>query len=93
MDKETNKRILDLIYNSIISEGGDGDALWLSKHTPLPELKLLVEEYNQEHSTGWNVKEEDNVLLWEHGEEWAVITDKKEVFDSQPRWIVLKIDY
>jgi len=39
MNTENNKKVLDLIYSSIISEGGDGDAIWLSKHTPLNEIK------------------------------------------------------
>lgn len=85
---------MDLIYNSIISEGGDGDALWLSKYTLLPELETLMEEYNKEHNTGWEIiKEKDGSLTWGTGEEWAFITDSKDFFDSQPDWIVLKIDY
>ncbi len=45
MNAENNKKVLDLIHSSIISEGGDGDAIWLSKHTPLSELNKLFDEH------------------------------------------------
>ena len=93
MNNELNKKVLDLIYNSIMSEGGDGDAIWLSKHTPLSELQILIEEYNKEHNTGWEVKKEEHCLSWGTNQEWAFIVDSKDIFDSRPKWIVLKIDY
>lgn len=39
---DINKKILDLMYHSVISEGGDGDAVWLSKHTKLADLIPLI---------------------------------------------------
>jgi hypothetical protein len=93
MNKENNKKILDLIFSSIISEGGDGDALWLSKFTPIEELLKLIEEYNIENNTNWEVKREKNYLLWGINQEWAIITDDNEFFNSQPDWIILKINY
>ena len=64
MDTENNKKVLDLIHSSIISEGGDGDAIWLSKHTSLNEIKKLIDEYNTNNNTGWEIEEKENHLIW-----------------------------
>lgn len=42
MDNNVSKQILDLIYNSICSEGGDGDAIWFSRYNTLDELMELT---------------------------------------------------
>lgn len=93
MNKENNKKVLDLIHTSIVSEGGDGDALWLSKHTPLDDLIPLIEEYNNEHNTGWKIEKSTNHILWGIDQEWAIITNDEEYFNNQPDYIVLKINY
>ncbi len=46
MDKEHTLKIIDLLYNECFSAGGDGDALWYSKHCKIDVLLPLVEEYN-----------------------------------------------
>lgn len=94
MNTEINKKILDIIHTSIISEGGDGDAIWLCKHTPLEEIQNLVKEYDKEHNTGWSiVSESDFCFSWGRDQEWAIITDSEEEFNGQASWIILKIDY
>lgn len=94
MDKINNKKVLDLIYTSIISEGGDGDAIWLSKHTSLNDLASLIGEYDAENKTGWNLQVPDEKhLLWGKDQEWAIITDNKDFFNNQADWIILKINY
>ena len=49
------EKIIDLLYSSVVSEGGDGDALWLSKHTPLKDIIPMLEKYNIDHNTGWKI--------------------------------------
>jgi hypothetical protein len=97
MDTNLNKKVLDLIYSSIVSEGGDGDAIWLSKHTNLSELKVLIDEYNTSNNTGWEVEVEvevnKNCLNWGINQEWATITCDENFFNSQPSWIQLRINY
>jgi hypothetical protein len=94
MDKINNKKVLDLIYSSIISEGGDGDAIWLSKHTSLNDLTFLLLEYNSENKIDWDIQVPDKKhILWGKDQEWAIITDDKDFFNNQPDWIILKIDY
>jgi hypothetical protein len=94
MNIVNNKKVLDLIYTSITSEGGDGDALWLSKHTSLDDLASLIGEYDGENKTGWSIQTpSENQLLWGKDQEWAIITNDKDFFNNQPDWIILKIDY
>jgi hypothetical protein len=93
MDTNINKKVLELIYSSVISESGDGDAIWLSKHTPLSEIKKLIVEYNEDNNTGWQITEEENHLSWGVDQEWALITSDENFFNSQPSWIILRINY
>lgn len=91
---DVNKKIIDLLFCSVISEGGDGDALWLSKHTPLDEVKVLITEYDIENNTGWSIENKrEDLLIWGRDQEAVFITNKRDVFDKQPSWIILKIDY
>ena len=90
---ENNKKVLDLIYTSIMSEGGDGDAIWLSKHTSLNDLRILMEEYDLNNNTGWEIEEYDNHLDWGIGESWATITCDENVFNNCASYIILKINY
>ena len=76
-----NKKILDLIYMSIMSEGGDGDAIWLSKHTSLDDLEPLIDEYNKTNNTRWKIEKSEKWVLWGIDQEWAIITDDEEYFD------------
>lgn len=93
MGNYNNMRVLDLMWTSIKSEGGDGDAIWLSKHTSLPELAYFIHKFNIENKTGWDLEVHPNHLIWGIDQEWALITDDRDFFESQPSWIILKIDY
>ncbi len=88
-----NNKIIDLIFNSIKSEGGDGDALWLSKYTSLENIITLLKKYNKENNIDWEIIEKENYILWGLDQEWATITTDKELYDSEPSWRVLKIIY
>jgi len=93
MNTNINKKVLDLIYSSIHFECGDGDAIWLSKHTQLSELKMLIDEYNTSNNTGWKVDVNENYINWGIDQEWATITCDENFFNSQPSWIILRINY
>jgi hypothetical protein len=88
-----NEKILDLIYSSIMSEGGDGDAIWLSKHTPLNEIKNLIDEYNTNNNTGWGITVYANYLTWGVDQECAIITFDENIFNSESSHISLSINY
>ena len=93
MGEELNIKVLELMWTSIKSECGDGDAIWLSKHTPLYELVVLINKFNVVNNTGWELKIYENHLVWGIDQEWAIITDDSYFFQEQPDWIILKIDY
>lgn len=88
-----NEKILNIIHLSIISEGGDGDALWLSKHTSISDLIEELKEYTLNHKLNWVIEIKETHLLWGIEQEWAIITDNETFYKSQPHWITLKIDY
>lgn len=91
MKKEINLKILDLIYDSVRAECGDGDAIWLCKHTPLKEIYDLIEWYNASHRTNWQIKNNKDSISWGDNQEWVEITDNREYFNNAQR--ILKIDY
>lgn len=94
MSEEINKKILDLLWTSVKFESGDGDAIWLSKHTSLSDLASFLGAYDAENKTGWDIRVPDEKhILWGNGEEWVIITDDKEFYESQPSWITLRINY
>jgi hypothetical protein len=78
------KKNLDLIFKSIVSEGGDGDAIWLTKFVSLEELFTLIELYNLNNNTGWEIIKKENHLLWGNDQEWAIITDDEKFYNKQP---------
>lgn len=97
---DINKKILDLMYHSVIEEGGDGDAVWLSKHTKLADLIPLIVQYNIENRTNWTIENKENYLLWYNNQEGVQITNDVEWYKNQiekykyqPSWFTIKIDY
>jgi hypothetical protein len=93
MNNPNYKKIVDLIYSSIISEGGDGDAIWLYRHIHQDEVIRLLTEFNSEYKTGWDITIYVNHIVWGLGDEWAIITNDENFFNSEPNWIILKIRY
>jgi len=91
--KGVTEKIIDLIFTSVSAECGDGDAVWLSKHKELDEIKQLISDYDAKNKTGWEIKDKGKYLFWGINQEGAIITCDKEFFDSQPRYITLKINY
>lgn len=91
--KFTDEDILDLLFRSVIAEGGDGDALWLSKYTTLDELFPIISEYNEKYNIGWELELKDNSISWGDNQEWITITTDKDFFNSQQYYTTLSINY
>lgn len=85
--------ILDLMYTTIIAEGGDGDSLWLSKYLTLIDLVSIIESYNDNNKIDWEILLKENYLLWGSNQEWAIITDDEDFYNSQQPGSLLKIVY
>lgn len=87
------EKIIDLLYSSVVAEGGDGDAIWLSKYTKLEDIIPMLEKYNTDHNTGWTIRSQDaSIISWGDNQEWVVITDSREIYNDQPAWSILRID-
>jgi len=85
--------LLDFLYHSVLSEGGDGDALWYTRFYDLDDIQKIVEEYNDDYAIRWKIKREGNFLTWGDNQEWIFITDDEDTFKNQPDWIVIKLRY
>lgn len=93
MDEFLYRKLIDLLYHSVLSEGGDGDALWLSRHTSLEKIEELIKAYNEENNIGWKLERNEHRIAWGKDQEWVCILDNEEVFNNCPDWMVLKIRY
>jgi hypothetical protein len=93
MEKEIiNEKILDLIFNSMVAEGGDGSATWFSS-TPLNELKHSIYDYINRNDLRWELKIEDNYLSWGDNQEWCLITNDENIFNAHSKYDILTIKY
>ena len=62
MEKEYLK-ILEALYLLVLSDGGDGDAIWLLKSTPIKDIIPIIEKFNIAHQTNWSiVKYNENTI-------------------------------
>lgn len=93
MDNIVCDKLLDVMYTSVVLEGGDGDALWLSKHMDLDTIMGLIKEYNKNNNTGWGVEKSGNHIAWGIDQEWVLITDDENFYNNQPEWIILRINF
>ncbi len=92
--KEHIIKLIDLLYNEVISAGGDGDALWYTRFFDLNEIKTIVKEYNDTNNIKWQINEDrPGTFTWGKGEEAAIFTDDINEFNSSPDWIQMKIIY
>ena len=89
-----NELIIDLLYKSVISEGGDGDAIWLVKYTKLNDIVPLLEKYNLENKTNWiiDISREDSIH-WGDNQEWVIIINNSTDFIESPTYTTLRINY
>jgi hypothetical protein len=93
-NKEHILKLIDFLFNEVISSGGDGDALWYSHYYELDDIKPLLEEYNSKHNLNWEIKHDAlDILNWGKDQEWITITTDKKVADFAPDWAQIKIYY
>ena len=87
-NKEHLLKLIDWLYQEVISAGGDGDALWYSKYFDVKDILKLVEEYNETLRYKWKVSfDEDRKLIsWEDGQEGILITNNREIYLNAPEW-------
>ena len=93
-NKEQINFLIDFLYNTVAADGGDGDAIWHSRYFDLADIKPLVEEYNAKHNVGWEIKQNSlDYFSWGKGEESILITTDKNLIDTYPDWVLIKLYY
>ena len=92
LGKELTENMFNTLSTAVLSEGGDGDALWYTRYFDLEDICKSLQEYTG--PKGWIIEVlEDATITWGEGQEWVVITDDEERFNSSPDWIQMKIKY
>lgn len=88
-------KLIEWMYESVLSEGGDGDAFWYSKLFDIKDLKEIVEEYDRNHAIGWDVEYDEyrELFTWSKGEEGIVITNSEIEFLKKPDWVIITLIY
>ena len=74
-NRETLLKVIDLLYNSVISEGGDGDAIWYSRFYDINDIYKLIKEYNDKLKFPWELSTKNEEIFWGENQEWIVITN------------------
>lgn len=93
-EKQRILSFLKLLWESVIAEGGDGDALWRSKHLSIDEILPVLKEFNStlEFPFEISVDEMGEKILWHRGQEYIVITSNAEIAARRPKWTSLYIE-
>lgn len=86
-------KLIDFLYNEMVSSGGDGDALWYSTYYNVEDIKVLVETYNSKLKFPMTIEIRGESLHWGDNQEWIVITNDSEYYHTSPDWIQIKVRY
>ena len=53
----------------------------------------MIEEYMKQNNINWEVQMSDGHIFWGNNQEWAVITNDVNYFNSHLNYITLQINY
>jgi hypothetical protein len=92
--RDQARTIIDILYQSCIAEGGDGDALWYSPNYSVEDILPLIKEYNDKLKYPWSIdfQKEEETILWGEQQEWVIITNDKKYYDTTG-WATLEIKW
>jgi hypothetical protein len=94
MNKEHIYKLIDFLYQEVLSSGGDGDALWYSKYYSLDDLLEVFQEFNDDYAVDWRFTEiSDTGFNWGDNQEGITVTTSKEYFENSPDWMQIKVVY
>lgn len=90
-DNETREHLLNLIrwlYAEVCSAGGDGDAIWYSKHYWVNDIFEIAKDFNDTLDFKWNISldAENKRINWYYDQSEILITNNQKDFDSRPDW-------
>jgi hypothetical protein len=97
-DEEHLENLLRWLIDEVMSAGGDGDAIWYSKYSPVEFILPHVEKINKELKLNWRIdtrmaKDGANYIAWHCGQEALIITNSKEMWDNRPSWQQCSVDW
>lgn len=83
-------KLLEWLFDEVISAGGDGDAFWYSKNFSVADLLPLVEHVKKSKNLRWELKLDGPCIICHLGQQSLLITNEESVF---PSWAQVKIFY
>lgn len=93
IDKQHILKLIDFLYNEVISAGGDGDSLWYSRYYDINEIEKVLAEYNSQLKFPWQINLSGKTIQWGENQEWVIITNDEQVYLRSPDWQQCKIRY
>jgi hypothetical protein len=72
------RNLLLWLNKEVMSAGGDGDAIWISKYHSIEMILPIVERLNEEEWDKWWTVEstETTIILDNHQESWTITTTR-----------------
>jgi len=86
---ENTEKLIELLFNAVISEGGDGSAIWLAKHNNINDIYSFICDYNVRNNINWEVSIDKDGISWFDNEDSfnqqsITITTDEEWYKKQP---------
>jgi len=81
---ENTEQLIKFLFNAIISEGGDGSAIWLAKHNNINDIYSFICDYNVRNNINWEVSIDEDGIVWSDNQESITITTDEEWYNKQP---------
>ena len=96
MTNEIILQTLDLMYDYIRAECGDGDAIWFTES--VTQIEPIFKEFVRSYDNGWQyveeiLSDETWVIRFERENESISVTNNLEYFNARPDYITLKIHF
>jgi hypothetical protein len=97
-EEEHIENLLRWLVHEVRSAGGDGDAIWHSKHKTIDELVPFVLKIDKELNLNWEIKIEktpecSRYLSWWNNQEGLIITNSEKMWNERPNWSQCSIDW
>lgn len=78
------RQLLDLLFDNVFAQGGDGWGLWYNKYYTIDEIYDFI---NQEYLTKtdlefWEIEKKKDNIIFSNGEEHVLITTNEVTFEK-----------
>lgn len=77
------KLILNFLHKMVIEDGGDGEAVWLTKFYKLENIISIIKNENIEPM--WTVELLEEYIIWGKDQENIYITNNSEIYNKFPK--------